>query len=99
MSRRLNNSPTAPLRSRLARAACGWRHSFSRAANSLRAATVRERLALALVALTAFGQQAPAPQAPAGRPTFSTTASLVVVDVTVKDKSGNLIEGLKENDF
>ena len=62
---------------------------------------LRERLSLALVlALAAFGQQAPQPTpAPAGRTTFSSTISLVVVDVTVKDKSGKLIEGLKENDF
>src|SRR5215471_13158896 len=44
-------------------------------------------------------QQAPATPAPAGRPTFSSTTSLVVVDVTVKDKTGKLIEGLNPNDF
>jgi VWFA-related protein len=66
---------------------------------------MRKFLVIALAALTAVGQQAPAPQqvpatpAPAGRPTFSSTTSLVVVDVTVKDKMGKLIEGLKPNDF
>jgi VWFA-related protein len=70
-------------------------------------------LIIALAMLNAFGQQTPPaapaapPQAPAqaatpavpGRPTFSSVTSLVVVDVTVKDKAGNLIEGLKPSDF
>lgn len=66
---------------------------------------MRKILVITLAALTAVGQQAPPPQqtpatpAPAGRPTFSSTTSLVVVDVTVKDKSGKLIEGLNPNDF
>src|SRR5690349_6819765 len=64
---------------------------------------MRNFLAIALAALTALGQQTPppqaAPQAVPGRATFSSTTSLVVVDVTVKDKAGKLIEGLKEGDF
>ncbi|HUA62440.1 MAG TPA: VWA domain-containing protein [Verrucomicrobiae bacterium] len=46
-------------------------------------------------------QKAPAPSTDAkGSPvTFSTTTQLVLVDVTVKDKNGNLIEGLTEKDF
>src|SRR5215471_2295790 len=59
---------------------------------------MRKSLVITLVALTALGQQTP-PALVAGRPTFSSTTSLVVVDVTVKDKSGNLVENLKENDF
>jgi VWFA-related protein len=47
--------------------------------------------------------QAPAPQpaAPqdAAPPTFSTTSNLVIVNVTVKDKSGKMNEGLKKEDF
>jgi VWFA-related protein len=55
--------------------------------------------------------QQPAPKAPAkaapkqqakeeDKPlTFSTGARLVVADVTVKDKAGNTISGLKESDF
>ena len=47
------------------------------------------------------GQQAPAPAVKpvAGITTFHTDTSLVVVDVTVKDKAGNLIEDLKARDF
>jgi VWFA-related protein len=64
---------------------------------------MRRTLVLLLAALTAIGQQAPAPQpAPARDPkitTFSASTSLVVVDVTAKDKSGNPIENLKESDF
>src|SRR6516162_8068727 len=59
---------------------------------------MRKVFAIALAALTALGQQS-APPAPAGRPTFSSTTSLVVVDVTVKDKTGKIIEGLKPTDF
>ncbi len=57
---------------------------------------LRRFAALALVVLTAMAQQ-PAP-APTGV-RFSATANLVVVDVTVKDKSGKAIEGLKASDF
>src|SRR5215831_4291567 len=67
---------------------------------------MRKSIVVILAALTAVGQQQPQPPAqpaaqPAlgGRPTFSSTTSLVVVDVTVKDKSGKLIEGLSEKDF
>ena len=53
-------------------------------------------IALLLVAVLAGAQQ-PAPQA--GNVRFSSTTNLVVVDVTVKDKSGKAIEGLKASDF
>ena len=45
-----------------------------------------------LLALAAAGQQPP-------RPTFTSNSNLVIVDVTVKDKSGKAIDGLKPNDF
>lgn len=59
-----------------------------------------------LLALSVAGQN-PRPQAPAQpRPPdtgqvakFTATANLVIVDVTVKDKSGKCIEGLKPEDF
>src|ERR1017187_3904834 len=43
--------------------------------------------------------QTPPPVAPKGGFKFATTTQLVVVDVTVKDKSGNPIKGLKPADF
>jgi VWFA-related protein len=53
---------------------------------------------LALAVLTAFGQQ-PAAQAPKTSVTFKAGANLVIVDVTVKDKSGNAIDNLSKHDF
>jgi VWFA-related protein len=53
-----------------------------------------QAIAFALIALTASGQQ---PAATGVR--FSSSTNLVVVDVTVKDKSGKAIEGLKTSDF
>ena len=41
----------------------------------------------------AFAQQSAAPV------TFSTTTTLVIVDISVKDKNGKVIEDLKKNDF
>src|SRR5581483_7617733 len=35
----------------------------------------------------------------AQEPTFTSSANLVVVDVSVKDKSGKVIPGLTKNDF
>jgi len=58
-----------------------------------------------LVALMAAGQQAPtspqpAASAPAGAISkFSANSSLVIVDVTVKDKQGNAIDALSKEDF
>jgi len=54
---------------------------------------------LALIALTAAGQQPPATQAPKTNIKFSTTSNLVIVDVTVKDKAGNIIDNLGKGDF
>src|SRR5579863_1206084 len=64
---------------------------------------------LAVLAFT-LGGQAPQAQAPPATPTprpqaqvktpvFSTTSRLVTADVTVKDKAGKAIQGLKISDF
>lgn len=55
---------------------------------------------LLLLAFAAPGQTPQAPQQADGTvPKFSATSNLVIVDVTVKDKSGKPIENLKQNDF
>ena len=54
---------------------------------------MRRFLALVLATLTAAAQQQPAVT------TFRAETSLVIVDVTVKDKSGKPIEDLKQSDF
>src|ERR1035441_5669920 len=55
----------------------------------------------AVVALVALGQQQPPAvrTPPAGTPKFTANSNLVIVDVTVKDKSGKAIENLDKNDF
>jgi VWFA-related protein len=55
---------------------------------------MRRAVSILLVTLTAVAQQ---PQTANVR--FSSTTNLVVVDITVKDKSGKAIEGLKASDF
>jgi VWFA-related protein len=60
---------------------------------------MRKILAVTIAALTAFGQQTLPPQAGAKPATFSSTTNLVVVDVTVRDRAGKLIEGLTQKDF
>ena len=45
-----------------------------------------------------IGQQAPAVQQPV-RPLFTSHVNLVLVDVVVRDKDGNLVKGLTEKDF
>src|SRR5580765_5760801 len=42
-------------------------------------------------------QPAPAPQGP--KVTFHGAVNLILVDVTVRDKKGNPVEGLSQNDF
>src|ERR1022692_2330406 len=49
--------------------------------------------------LVVSAQTPPPPAAPKGVVKFGATTQLVVVDVTVKDKSGNPIKGLKPADF
>jgi VWFA-related protein len=53
--------------------------------------------AVTVLALSASGQQ---PAKDEGQPaTFKSTSNLVIVDVSVKDKAGNPIDGLKKEDF
>ena len=52
----------------------------------------------ALLVLSAAGQPQSAQQ-PARKATFTANANLVIVDVTVKDKSGKAIDNLAQNDF
>lgn len=55
---------------------------------------------LIAILIPMLAQQTPAPPVPEnGQATFSAKAHLVIVDVTVKDKAGKLIEGLKQSDF
>ena len=60
-----------------------------------------QRLFAALVAISAAAQQQPqAPLIPdGGVARFSTSSNLVIVDVTVKDKSGKVLNNLKSSDF
>ncbi len=56
----------------------------------------------AVLALAAAGQQPPVKNqsADAGQPAkFTANSNLVIVDVVVRDKSGNVIDGLKPEDF
>ncbi|HEX4134280.1 MAG TPA: VWA domain-containing protein [Bryobacteraceae bacterium] len=52
-----------------------------------------------ILSFSAAAQQPAAVQQTEGTPTFSANSNLVIVDVTIKDKSGKPIEGLKQNDF
>jgi VWFA-related protein len=60
---------------------------------------MRTILAAILVAQLAGSAQQPAPSLPKDLYKFETTTQLVVVNVSVKDRNGNPIEGLKASDF
>src|ERR1039457_912785 len=62
-------------------------------------APMRAIIATLLSGLLVVSAQTPPPAAPKGVVKFGATTQLVVVDVTVKDKSGNPIKGLKPADF
>ena len=55
---------------------------------------MRKRFALLLAALAATAQQQPEPAVK-----FSSTSNLVVVDVTVRDRSGKTVDNLEKTDF
>jgi VWFA-related protein len=52
-----------------------------------------------LAIVIAFPLLAQAPAVPPATPTFTSHSNLVIVDITVKDKAGKPIEGLKSSDF
>jgi VWFA-related protein len=62
---------------------------------------------VAFLAVVALGQQSPPkpptpqtpPPQPGTTPTFTSTANLVIVDVTVKTKAGAVLDTLTQNDF
>ncbi len=62
-------------------------------------------LILLICSVAAFGfsssqeKEQPQPEARQKTPTFSVEASMVVVDVTVRDRKGSLIDDLKREDF
>src|SRR3982751_2577364 len=60
---------------------------------------MRRVLAIVLSVLTVAAQQQQQPAADTKTPTFSAGTNLVIIDVTVRDKSGKLIEGLTQKDF
>ncbi len=64
---------------------------------------IRRLLICFLVLTLVAGAQQPAPQnqsvGPDGTPIFRTSTQLVIETVSVKDKNGNPIEGLKASDF
>jgi VWFA-related protein len=65
----------------------------------MKRSTTATLLTILLAAPVLPQDQAPAPPAPKGVTKFGATTQLVVVDVTVKDKSGNPIKNLKPTDF
>src|ERR1700753_13328 len=82
------------------------RHSFSVAAVSTKARLLRMFLVLPLLASAQQPAQQPAKaggqsqgQASTGVATFSSTAQLVLEQVTVKGKDGSGIDNLKKEDF
>jgi len=56
---------------------------------------MKRSLIFGLVFLLSFGNL-PAQQAPV---TFTSNTTFVIIDVTVKDKAGKVVEDLKKNDF
>ena len=67
----------------------------------MRTKSILSTVLAAVILAPGSAQQPPVPQAATagGDVTFKTTASLVIVDVTAKDKSGKPIEGLRADDF
>jgi VWFA-related protein len=78
---------------RLTRACSAGLHACIKA--GLKARTTAILVALAVV----FGQPLSGQQQNPAQPTFRSTVNLVLVDVVVRDRRGNVVSGLKADDF
>ena len=85
----------------------GFRHAQRNPGDEVQFLAMRIKGIVAFLAVVALGQQSPPkpptpqtpPPQPGTTPTFTSTANLVIVDVTVKTKAGAVLDTLTQNDF